>query len=569
MGAFALAGLWSLFFIPTITVDNQQAYLPDAKYAYLATGTAETAQAWQIPITGSAGASPVSAKQINTPLGSVWKLFVYSYLVSNQINSPDYQCTGRNREQEKYCCNKGERINREQALLQSCGLYFDPQRLNIKTSQWQSFWQKQNAPIWLTNMGNLHEKHTLPVSDLLLGLNAVPETAKDQASTTLLNLWLKEANQDSLAKLGTTIRAKTFTMPHPTTPKERVGGFAGWLADGQPVWFAARGNSMMALAQTGKLLPPYLPKQEITQAKNCVQVDYFAFSQNPITQITNTHKQPVYGGNLPKGQYTVYFQQGKPIAIESDDDLKVEQKSGQLRLTGTLGLNEYLARVIDREASTEYPEATKALVVAARSYLLQEASGSDNCLLMKDSTHMQRVAPRPATEKARLFALQTDQLILTGSKIHYQLEGSQKNQLIWQQAVKQDKNGLNFQQILTRAYPRATLVIAESKLSAICTEPKIAVDWLSRQSPKWQQQLRKEAGFKPLSQPPSLCALQRGIPYADVAANRIYIRQFKTQNDQIALAHEYLHLTFAEHPNGKNEQFIEQLAKRLVSGKTL
>jgi uncharacterized protein YfaQ (DUF2300 family) len=408
----------------------------------------------------------------------------------------------------------------------------------------------------------------LPVSDLLQGLNTIPETAKDQASTTLLNLWLKDTNQESLVKLGTIIRAKTFTMPHPVNTKERIGGFAGWLADGQPVWFATRGNSMMALAQTGKLLSIHLKPETIIE-KNCVEVDYFAFSQNPIIKITNTHNQPVYGGDLSKGKYTVYFKQGKPTVIESNNDFKVEKKSEQLRLTGILGLNEYIARVIDREASTEYPEAAKALAVAARSYVLQEASGSNNCLLMKDNTRMQRVAPRSASKAAKQLALQTDQLVLKGSKIQYQLDGNKKNQLIWQQAIKQDKNGLNFRQILNRSYPTASLVIADSKLSALCTEPLAAVDWLNKQSPKWQRQLRQEAGFKPLAQPPSLCTLQRGIPYADIAASRIYIRQFKTQNDQITLAHEYLHLAFADHPNGNNEQLIEQLAKRLVLGKTL
>ena len=88
----------------------------------LVLGSADSVRAWRIFATESQElAVPASA-----PLGSLWKLFVYAYLVDRGIQAPDYQCTGGNPRDEAYCCAIGETIDRDHALAKSCGLYFSP-----------------------------------------------------------------------------------------------------------------------------------------------------------------------------------------------------------------------------------------------------------------------------------------------------------------------------------------------------------------------------------------------------------------------------------------------------------
>ena len=69
-------------------------------------------------------------KDIKTPLGSLWKLFVYAYNKENSLSSPPYTCNGILNE-EVFCCKKGENIDEDNALANSCGLFFSPYRLRI------------------------------------------------------------------------------------------------------------------------------------------------------------------------------------------------------------------------------------------------------------------------------------------------------------------------------------------------------------------------------------------------------------------------------------------------------
>lgn len=544
--------------------------LPSSSSAYVVIKNEKNINAWQISTqTPHKGNEPIQIGGLKTPLGSVWKLFVYDYIVENELTPTDYQCSGQNLDQEKYCCNKGESIDLDQALLKSCGLYFDPERLGITQHNWKNYWQQKNAPDWLYDIKNLNENNLVPVVNLLDGLLSFSEHAKEQSSTVLSNLWLKEANESSLAYLGTSIRAKTYTMPHPIFPSERIGGFAGWLPDGKAIWLIGRGNSMSVLEKSGFWLKEIVERNVNMQKEStCVEVNYFAFSKNPIKKITDSTGQEIYSGQLPKGVYSIYFTRGNPSTIESDNDVTLSPlANNRYKLIAKMGLNEYVARVLDREVSNKPEQAAKAFSVAIRTYVLQESSGSQNCLLINDSTLQQRVSPRPSSQKSKQIAVQTDKLILEGLPIQYRLSTDKDNQLSWVRAVSEDKQGLNFKNILTRAYPKNTLNITHSQLFAGCPTLPTADAWLETQQQKWRAQLRTQPGFKSLNQLPSICQLTRGTPYADIPANRIYIRQFKTYNDQISLAHEYLHLTFANHPNGENEFYIEQLAKKMVLGK--
>lgn len=76
-------------------------------------------------------------------------------LTDNRIAENPYRCTGQSTE-EVYCCSVGQEISREQALLQSCGLYFAPERWHIDASDWRQYWQKTTC----SGMGDIAERDT-------------------------------------------------------------------------------------------------------------------------------------------------------------------------------------------------------------------------------------------------------------------------------------------------------------------------------------------------------------------------------------------------------------------------
>ena len=61
------------------------------------------------------------AASLDTPLGSLWKVFVYAWLVDTGAQEPAYECRGQSKE-EVYCCTAGGKVERDQALVKSCGL---------------------------------------------------------------------------------------------------------------------------------------------------------------------------------------------------------------------------------------------------------------------------------------------------------------------------------------------------------------------------------------------------------------------------------------------------------------
>ncbi|WP_317472019.1 DUF2300 domain-containing protein [Cronobacter sakazakii] len=100
---------------------------------------------------------------LTTPLGSVWKLFVYAWLTDNRIADNPYHCTGQS-SQEVYCCAVGESIAREKALVQSCGLYFTPERWHIDSNECRRYWQKRGGPAWLNELRLLQPGTEVTVS---------------------------------------------------------------------------------------------------------------------------------------------------------------------------------------------------------------------------------------------------------------------------------------------------------------------------------------------------------------------------------------------------------------------
>jgi uncharacterized protein YfaQ (DUF2300 family) len=488
---------------------------------------------------------------VQTPLGSVWKLFVYGWLVDTGAREPAYECHGQSKE-EVYCCTAGGRIERDQALVKSCGLYFEPARLGIPGAEWRTYWQARQAPEWLLDLPSLKPSTRVSVVELLKVLAAMP--AQDQARRVLLDVVLNAADGNLVGELGGRLRVKTWSWLGDQDPSSRQGGFAGWTADGTPIWAGGRGTSQRVLRNYGEALSSVLPVDWPSDAGRCVEVDLF--SRYPIGRVL-AGDRVAESGPL-QGDYRVEFINGNQLDIYSDGELFLLKN----KLVARLGREEYVARVLQREARPEPVEAAKALAIAIRTYLLQNATRHGDCLSIDDSSSRQRVAPRPATFESRHIAAWTSDLVLAGSAVTYHSDQPGPDKLSWQQAVEQANAGQRYDAILLHAYPRASLSRWDNPVAA-CEALPAAQDWLQNQRRGWRQRLESEVGYNEVSTF-AVCRLSFGHPYVDRERQRIYVRGVLSLQDRLDLTHEYLHLAFDAHPNGQDETYIEGLARHLL-----
>lgn len=488
---------------------------------------------------------------LQTPLGSLWKLFVYGWLVDTGAHEPAYECRGQSKE-EVYCCTAGGRIERDQALVKSCGLYFEPARLGIVGSDWRTYWQARQAPKWLQDLASLQPSTRVSVVELLQVLAGMP--AQDQARRVLLDVVLNAADGNVVGELGGRLRVKTWSWLGDQDPSSRQGGFAGWTADGTPIWASGRGTSQMVLRHYGQVLSSVLPADWPADAGRCVEVGLF--SRYPIGRVL-AGDRVVSSGPL-QGDFRVEFLNGNQLDIHSDGELFLLKD----RLVARLDREEYVARVLQREARPEPFEAAKALAIAIRTYLLQNATRNGDCLSIDDSSSRQRVAPRPATTESRRIAAWTSDLVLAGSPVTYHSDQPGPDKLSWQQAVEQANAGQRYDAILLHAYPRASLSRWDNPVAS-CEALPAALDWLQTQRRGWRQRLESETGYNEISTF-AVCRLTFGRPYVDRERQRIYVRGVQSLQDRLDLTHEYLHLAFEAHPNGQDETYIEGLARHLL-----
>jgi uncharacterized protein YfaQ (DUF2300 family) len=488
---------------------------------------------------------------LQTPLGSLWKLFVYAWLVDTGADEPAYACRGQSKE-EVYCCTAGGKISRDQALVKSCGLYFEPARLGINAADWRSYWQSRRAPEWLLSLPSLQPATRVSVVELLKVLALMP--AQDQARRVLLDVVLSAADGNVVGELGGRLRVKTWSWLGDQDPASRQGGFAGWLADGTPIWAGGRGTSQMVLRHYGEALAAVLPVVWPADAGRCVEVGLF--SRYPIGRIL-AGEQVVASGPL-SGDYRVEFANGNQLDIHSAGELFLLDH----KLVARLDREEYVARVLQREAKSEPVEAAKALAIAIRTYLLQNATRNGDCLNIDDSSSRQRVAPRPATTQSRNIAAWTSDLVLAGSTVTYHSDQPGPDKLSWQQAVEQANAGQRYDAILLHAYPRASLSRWDNPVAS-CEALPAAQYWLQKQRRGWRARLEGEVGYNEISSF-AVCRLAFGRPYVDRERQRIYVRGVLSLQDRLDLTHEYLHLAFEAHPNGQDENYIEGLARHLL-----
>jgi uncharacterized protein YfaQ (DUF2300 family) len=540
-----------------------------ARPAVESSSAAEATLAWLRDGVLSARTQPTaSAAPANVPLGSLWKLYVYGYLVESGAREPAYQCDGHaiaNGEEEEYCCKPGESVNRDQALARSCGAYFAPRRLGINASEWNSFWRARapRAPNWLMSLSELRPQTQVSVVSLLSSLQGFSVPVRRAAQEALAEVTLSGYGRGALAQLGSGPRMKTFTWRRVDRPDTYFGGAAGWLADGTPFWFGATGSSKSALTRhaswIAENLPQSVPAPPTDQA--CVIVDFF--TRYPIDAVYVARGERVDVAARLHGDYVVAFKNGMHLPIRSNGELEL-QLAPKPAIKGRFALEDYVARVIDREGDASIAHAARALAVLARSYALQNGVFEAGCYRIADSSSTQRVSARPPSLEAQRAAQFSAGLVLSGATARYHRDQAAPGQLSWKHTVERAQAGASFDELLTQAFPTAAL----ATLSGLeeCKRLDAAERWLAAQQPKWQRALLVEPGFEALESVPLVCALSYGNPYSDQRRLRIYARDWRSFNDQLTLVHEYLHLAFRFHPRGFDEAYIEQTARRLLEG---
>lgn len=520
------------------------------------------------------------------PLGSLWKLFVYAYLQDNHVQEAAYTCTAKKDlrknvrdEQEKnedlYCCEPGEQVERDSALARSCAPYFSPARLGVNDKAWKNYWQTRSDASWLQRTAQLQADTQISVKDLLETLNKFSPQARSTARTALLETAVQGYGREAWTQLGTGIRYKTYSWHLPDN--SAFGGAAGWLADGTPFWFGARGSSRSTLTTWASALATTLPTPRwsgIDNAGNagdeahCVDVDFFA--RYPLREVLSVSATsvPARAGTL-SGKYRLQFANGNSLDINSNGSLTLQRSPGMApQINGRFSINDYVARVIDREGDANNTQVARSLAIAARTYLLQNATLDHGCWRIADTTTRQRVSANAPTDAAMAAAWFTDDLILQGANVRYHNDSAGSNRMSLKEATKQASQGWNFERILATSYPQASIASFNGKSD--CKPLAAAQTWLTSTSAssKWQSILRREPGFEHPDTPPAICLLASGNPYSDQRRMRIYARGWRSLDERITLAHEYLHLALRFHPNGANEDYVEKLARRLIEGTT-
>ncbi|MDR2189129.1 MAG: DUF2300 domain-containing protein [Azonexus sp.] len=530
----------------------------------------------------------------NAPLGSLWKLFVYLWLVEEGHPAPDYVCTAtpgkqgaaarKHREEGAYCCDPGQSIDREEGLVRSCGLFFDPQRLGISSPDWRAFWSGRpgiaaTAP-WLPDLGAMKPETVVSPAAILSALAAAPARAREKAASVLLARLFTAAppgleTTELIRGMGGQLRVKTFSWHRSgQAPGQAAasslpcGGGAGWLADGRPVWFAGVGTGQQVMARYGEYLAEALagelagaPPGAGSAAPGCVRVNFFA--RYPF-ELERQGGQDVQDGVL-QGRFVARFASGVAIPFASSGELTLSHREGRARIEGRFDLDDYVARVIDREADARQTEAARALAVVIRTYLLSEAVTQGNCLVIDDSSRKQRVSILSPSPAARAAAAFTSGLVLHGAPAGFHQSLAAKNRMAWSDAVVAGKNGASWDIILRQALPASDLGAMNDPAGLACRRFAEAEAWLSERSSRWQRVLYQHLPGFAAPEPPDVCLLDYGAPFSEQDRGRIHIRGLRSLEDRVTLAHEYLHLGLSHHPSARDEALVEYWARKLIT----
>ncbi|MCL2590662.1 MAG: DUF2300 domain-containing protein [Betaproteobacteria bacterium] len=510
------------------------------------------------------------------PLGSIWKLFVYLWLIEQRHPAPDYVCTGARsqRKEETYCCGTSQVIGRELALVRSCGLFFEPRRLGISPEAWRAFWETRpgvrDAAPWLADLGAMKPETEVSPASILYALEAAPARAREEAAGILLaRLFAASPSGPEATELvrgmGGRLRVKSFSWHRPGQAARRYGGGAGWFTDGRPVWFAGEGSGQQVIARHGarlaKALAETLPPDSGLVTPGCVRVNFFVRYPFELEQPGGKSARE----GILQGRFVARFQNGVSIPFTSSGELSFSRLNGRAHIEGRFGLDDYVARVIDREADAKETEAARALSVVIRSYLINEAARQGNCFVIDDSSRRQRVSIHSPSPEARAVAGFTAGLALLGTPVGYHGTTPSENRMAWKDAVSASRSGEAWDTILQKNFPKSNLGAMNDPAGLPCQRFTEAENWLASRAPRWHRTLYQHLpGFNEPAVPPDICLLAHGTPFSEQDRGRIHVRGLRSNEDRITLAHEYLHLGLRHHPSSYDEGLIEHWARKLV-----
>jgi uncharacterized protein YfaQ (DUF2300 family) len=199
--------------------------------------------------------------------------------------------------------------------------FFSPQRLKLPVAGWRTHWRGRiGEPLhgsfgWLAEPAQLAPGRRVRFDSLLRALASLPAASRGEAERALLRVVLDGRGAGSARWLGSQLRVKTHSWSVPPAGTERaatqrLGGDAGWLADGTPVWFGAAGSSSAVLQHWAERLSAVLPTPRSAPDSGCVLVDYFARYRIRSVQGTDGAARP---GPL-QGRYAVRFKNGQTMS---------------------------------------------------------------------------------------------------------------------------------------------------------------------------------------------------------------------------------------------------------------
>jgi uncharacterized protein YfaQ (DUF2300 family) len=433
------------------------------------------------------------------------------------------------------------------------------------------------------------------VDELLSALIGVRRQFKtfDRIEAATLGTVLHGTAAGALKVFGSTLRVKTFTWRDEETrvsanssvnvdghgitkgaAKSDVqgftGGFAGWLPDGSAIWVSGPGHGRDTFHERlMKVITPHLMSRE----KSCVKVRYF--DRYPIESV-----QPAT--ERLQGAVRIRFKNGRDLAFQGDGSLRVHRAQvssspQQPLITAELSVNEYVARVIDREIEKQPLEAARAFAVAIRTFLYQNARRSGACWEIADSSRYQRVSPKTESAAALRIAEWSDGLVLDRvGRVHYHSTTAGVNRMAWSQAKSLALSGFSMEEILKNAYPTGVVAFGEGAKPIECKPNPLVAKWIKEQSRGWRRSLNQVPGFE---QPTELKVClsteltagwggKKGLrAFSHPEAQQVFVPKLHSREDEISVLHEYLHVAFRNHPRGREEAFIEQTAHQLLEEK--
>lgn len=505
-------------------------------------------------------------------LGSLWKVFFYTFAVAKDLVLTPYVCADPKLED----CSCGPvqvsgGIDLQEALIHSCEPAFLMFKNSANAKDWQEYWQQAYGdtavPIWLSDFDSFAATTRALPEEILFTLSKIRQNQEvfDRLRAALA-LVPREGTAAALEqdKPSAAVLLKTFTMG------DRVqgyhGGFAGWLDDATLVWVGASHRGAVT-AETW--FAPVREQAQVLFGPEIVSPGTppvcVGFLQDyPLRIVKDARGMTVMRGRL-SGSYTAITQRGSTIVFTTRGQVTLSRAQDTPVLSGCFTLEDYIARVVQREGDDLPIAAKKALAITARTYLLDEAKRDDDgSLSIHDDSRKQRVSLTDPSHENLQIAQATQGLVLSGPVL-YHLTERRRGTLTVNDALRQAESGLDEAQILQAAFP-AYKIIPMWRLAGLRCDPLVeAAEWLAYNLPAWKSRLAPLGAD--LTFPAEVCRSRAAQAY--YFGRKVYVPSFVTTDDQLTVVHEWLHGAFAETPLGGDDVQIEALARELVMGKSV